>query len=393
MRVLFLTHAYPRDDADPVGSFILRLALALREHGVEVRVLAPSAPGLAAEEALHGIPVRRFRYATAKLETLAYTGTMSAQVRDSWGARIAMAGLLTAAGRRMAAELRSFRPDVVHAHWWFPSGLVASAFRRLWGTPLVTTLHGSDLRVARSVPGGGALFRGVAGASDVLTTVSRWLAAEARQLAPRVEAVVAPMPVAPDLFFPPSARARDRLLFVGKLTEQKGLHHLLRALSLMTARPRLDVVGAGRVDDRHLRELAVELGVADGITWHPLLRQAELAELYRAATAHVIPAIDEGLGLTAVESLLCETPVVAFESGGVVDAVLHERTGILVPPGDHVALARELDELLARDDQGASLGREGRRYALETFGGDAVARRYADVYARAAAGRRALTAR
>ena len=384
MRALYLTHAYPRDASDPVGSFVLRLAVALRDHGVEVRVLAPSAAGLAPDERLHGVPVRRFRYAPRKLETLAYTGTMTAQVRDSWAGRVAMAGLLAAAARAGAAEIRDFRPDVVHAHWWFPSGLVASGFRRLGRIPLVTTLHGSDLRVARSVPGGGAMFRAVARASDALTAVSRWLADEARQLAPRSEPVVAPMPVAAALFYPPATRARDRLLFVGKLTEQKGLQHLLRALSLMKARPRLDVVGAGRVDDRHLRQLAAELGVADRVVWHPLLPQQALADLYRAATAHVIPAIDEGLGLTAVESLLCETPVVAFRSGGVVDAVLHERTGLLVPPGDANALARALDDLLARDDQGASLGREGRRFALQTFGADAVARRYAEIYARAA---------
>lgn len=386
MRALFLTHAYPRDESDPVGSFVLRLALALRDHGVAVSVLAPSGPGLPGEESIGGIAVRRYRYATRKLETLAYTGTMTSQVRDSWGGRIAMAGLLAAGTKAAQAEIRRQRPDVLHAHWWFPSGLVAAGLRRLGGPPLVTTLHGSDLRVARAVPGGKALFRTVARASATLTTVSRWLAAEARTIAPDVEPLVAPMPVAPDLFHPSSSRARDRLLFVGKLTEQKGLHHLLHALSQMRAKPRLDVVGAGRVDDAHLRSLAVQLGVDAQVTWHPLLSQAALAELYGSATAHVIPAIDEGLGLTAVEALLCETPVVAFESGGVVDAVLHERTGILVPPGDQGALARELDELLARPDQGASLGREGRRYALETFGGSAVARRYAEVYARAAKG-------
>ncbi|HEU4721288.1 MAG TPA: hypothetical protein VFS59_07995, partial [Gemmatimonadaceae bacterium] len=104
MRVLFLAHAYPRYDADPVGSFVANLAVALRGRGVNVVVSAPSAPGLAAFEELGGIPVHRFRYAPARLETLAYTGTMGAQVRETASGKLAMLGYLLAA-RRAARRL------------------------------------------------------------------------------------------------------------------------------------------------------------------------------------------------------------------------------------------------------------------------------------------------
>jgi glycosyltransferase involved in cell wall biosynthesis len=99
-------------------------------------------------------------------------------------------------------------------------------------------------------------------------------------------------------------READLLLFVGKLTEQKGLARLLRAMTHMRVRARLAVVGAGRVDDSALRALARDLELDDRIEWLPLLTQPELAAQYRRATVHVVPALDEGLGLTAVESLL-----------------------------------------------------------------------------------------
>jgi len=123
-----------------------------------------------------------------------------------------------------------------------------------------------------------------------------------------------------------------------------------------------------------------ELGLDDRITWRPLLPQAELAVLYREATALVIPAVEEGLGLTAVEALLSETPVVAFASGGVTDAVVHEETGLLVRPGDAAALAAALDDLMTRPDRGAALGRAGRRRVLNTFSMEAVGKRYAELY-------------
>ena len=67
----------------------------------------------------------------------------------------------------------------------------------------------------------------------------------------------------------------------------------------------------------------------------------------------MVPSTDEGLGLVAVEAQLCETPVVGYESGGLTDIVQHDRTGLLVPPGNVEALAAVLDGLLDRPDRGA----------------------------------------
>ena len=377
MRALFLTHNYPRFHGDPVGSFVLRLAVALRAEGIEVHVVAPAAPDVPATDVIEGIPVTRFRYAPRRLETLAYTGTMGAQVRQFWKARLAMVGFLGAGYRSAMQVNRDFRADVIHAHWWFPGGLVARAVRARTGTPYVVTMHGSDVRLASSAPGAGSLYRTVSRRAAAMTTVSSWLAEQAMRLDPATKPEVAPMPVVTDLFHAGGERDPNRLLFIGKLTEQKGLHHLLRAMSLMRTRPHLDVVGAGRVQDDHMRRMARELGLDARITWHPILSQAELAERYRRATIHVIPAVDEGLGLTAVESLLSETPVIAFESGGIPDVVRDGQTGLLVRPGDVAQLAGSIDRLLEDRALQERLGVEGRKDAMQHFGSTSVARKYA----------------
>ncbi|HLF11570.1 MAG TPA: glycosyltransferase, partial [Gammaproteobacteria bacterium] len=141
------------------------------------------------------------------------------------------------------------------------------------------------------------------------------------------------------------------------------------------------------VDDTEIRRLADDLGVAHRINWMPLVSQRALADLYRSAAIHVIPAVDEGLGLTAVESLLCETPVVAFDSGGLPDIVLPEKTGLLVPVGDTAALAAALDRVLGDAELRTRLGRDGRQFALAQFGPDAAAQRYASILRDAAAKR------
>src|SRR4026208_101422 len=145
MKVLFLTHAFPRFEGDVAGSFLLRLASALGEEGGGLRVVAPWAPGFGDGAKLNGTGIDRFRYAPTKYETLAYGGNMAEQVRDSWGARLTLLGFLGAEFRSAARARREMQPDIVHAHWWFPSGLVGTWLSKLSHTPLVTTLHGTDV--------------------------------------------------------------------------------------------------------------------------------------------------------------------------------------------------------------------------------------------------------
>jgi len=82
----------------------------------------------------------------------------------------------------------------------------------------------------------------------------------------------------------------------------------------------------------------------------------------------------------AVEAQLCETPVIAFDSGGLPDIVQHDRTGVLVTTIDATALAAGITSLLDRPDRGAALGAAGRLHALATFAPESVAKRYTDVY-------------
>jgi glycosyltransferase involved in cell wall biosynthesis len=246
--------------------------------------------------------------------------------------------------------------------------------------PLVTTLHGSDVRLARTVAFSRPAFRHVMQHSAAVTAVSRWLAAEAAEVVSGTAPVVAPMPVATDLFSPDGGHRRNRLLFVGRLNKQKGIELLLHALSrIPDTSLGLDVIGGGE-DRDSLVELAGALGIAERVTWHGALPQPKLAEFYRTAAALVVPSVGEGLGLVAVEAQLCETPVVAFESGGLPDIVQHDRTGVLVHDVDAAALAAALVSLLARVDRGASLGAAARLHALATFAPESVARRYAEIY-------------
>jgi glycosyltransferase involved in cell wall biosynthesis len=382
IRALFVSHAFPRHADDLPGNFVLRLAAALRDQGVEVTALAPSAHGLAAEEDVAGVRVRRYRYAPRRAETLAYAGDMHVRAASPAGA-LAAAGLL-AAGTRAARRLGR-DADVVHAHWSVPGGVQALLAGR---RPLVTTVHGTDVRLAGANPVVRTLVARALAASAVVTTVSAWLADQVKRIAPQAagRVRVAPMPVDERLFTPPPAGApREGLLFVGRLDRQKGTADAIRALPLLTGKAAdlpLRVVGAGP-EEEPLRNLAGALGVTGRVTWEPPLPPHELAERYRAAAALVVPSRAEGLGLVAVEGQLCGTPVVAAAAGGLLDVVKDGRTGRTFRPGDPGSLARAVSGLLTEPYEAELLAEHARAAALTRFGTRSAAATYAAVYGEA----------
>jgi glycosyltransferase involved in cell wall biosynthesis len=383
LRVVFLAHAFPRWEGDPTGGFLLRLATALAAEGVRVAAVAPAAEGLAAAERLDGIPVRRYRYAPARAQRLAYAGEMHRRAASPGGA-LALAGLLGAGALALRRVGRG--ADLVHAHWWFPAGVQAMAART--GLPLVTTLHGTDARLAQSRPAARAACARVLRASARVTAVSGWLATQAAGFAPDLagRVAVAPMPV-DDLAFSsgPADRPRDELLFVGRLDRQKGAEVALCALARLTgpaAALPLRVVGTGP-EAAALRRLAGELGVAGRVRWEGQLPQAELADRYRRAAALVVPGRDEGLGLVAVEGQLSGAPVVAAASGGLLDVVADGHTGRTFPPGQPDAVARAVEAVLADPAGTARMAEEARKRAAARFAPAGAARTYAAVYAEA----------
>ena len=286
--------------------------------------------------------------------------------------------------------------DVVHAHWWFPAGLALwpGGIGRGAAPPLVITMHGSDVRLARSLKPAHMLMRRVLGRARVVTAVSRWLADEARQIATSATVHVAPMPVDTDRFSPASAhtstdvspadsalvtRERARVLFVGRLNAQKGAADLIDALARTVHEVSCDIVGDGP-DREALEQSARSLGVESRITWHGALTAEQLPALYRSALVTVMPSREEGLGLVAVESQLCGTPVIGYASGGLPDVVNPDAGGTLVSTGDTAALARAIDSMADAPEHAASLGMRARAHVAELFSEKRVAKRYLEFY-------------
>jgi len=384
MRVLVVTHNYPRYAGDPAGAFVARLARAAQEQGNDVRVVAPHAPGIAETQCDDGVQVLRFRYAPEPLERVGYTGELHRRALVSPALVLGLAPFLMAFRRAIGRELRTFRPALVHAHWWLPGGWLTPRH----AVPYIVTCHGSDVRLLDRAPFR-RLARPVFAHAAAVTTVSRFLASDIQRafptLATRIE--VAPMPVDVEHFASGATTRRaqpPRILYAGNLLESKGVAVLVHAFHQLRQRGlacQLRVLGEGPAE-RMLHALARRLGVFDDIQWSRFVPQSAMPAEYGASTVTVLPTLGqaEGLGLTLVEALLAGCAVVGTPAGGIPEVVVHEQTGLLARSGDAADLAAQIERLLTDDVLRLRLVREGQARVRATFAPARAAERFLDLY-------------
>jgi starch synthase len=170
------------------------------------------------------------------------------------------------------------------------------------------------------------------------------------------------------------------VLFVGRITHQKGLSTLLAAAPALEGAQLVLVAGAPDTEElaRETEEAVAQLG--DAVWIEQMLPQDEVVELLSHATVFACPSIYEPLGIVNLEAMACGTAVVASRVGGIPEVVAPGETGLLVPPGDPDALARAINELVAAPERAQMMGEAGRRRAIDEFGWDRIAEQTARLY-------------
>ena len=389
MRVDLLTREYPPEVYGGAGVHVEYLARELRRL-VDVRVHCMGAPRDEQGVTAYGVPGDLVS-ANPALRTLGTDLPMAAGCAGS---------------------------ALVHSHTWYANlaGHVASLLHEV---PHVMSAHSLEpLRPwkAEQLGGGYALSswveRTAVEAADAVIAVSAGMRDDLLRCYPDVDPdrvhvvhngidteeyqpdtgtdVLAKHGIDPD---------RPSVLFVGRITRQKGLPHLLRAAVSLDPSVQL-VLCAGAPDtDEILAEVSVLVDelrkTRDGVVWiEEMVPKPEVVQLLTHATVFACPSVYEPMGIVNLEAMACETPVVATSTGGIPEVVAAGETGLLVPieqvtdgsgtPLDPAAfeadLATALSELLADPQRANAMGVAGRRRAIESFSWAAIATRTLDLY-------------
>jgi glycogen synthase len=395
VRALILTNEFPPDIYGGAGVHVDELTRHLRE--------------------LVELDVRTFGGASADEPGWRVRGYAAAHELD--GAPEQLRPVLGALSRDLAMVADPAVADVVHVHTWYThfAGLLA---RAAYGIPLVLTVHSLEpLRPwKREQLGGGYdvsawVERTAIETADAVVAVSRETRADVLRLFDVDEERVHVIHngIDADFYRPdPGTDALERhgidpavpyVLFVGRITRQKGITHLVRAIHHLD--PGIGVVLCAGQPDTPQIAAEMERGVAEAraersnVVWIPEMVSREAArQLYSHAAVFCCPSVYEPFGIINLEAAACQTPVVASAVGGIPEVVVDGETGLLVPvelraddpmsPIDpdrfELNLAGAINALMKDPASREVMGLAGRRRAVEHFSWGAIARQTADLY-------------
>lgn len=325
-------------------------------------------------------------------------------------------GALDAFHRSLAMAKDNLDADVVHCHTWY-TDMAGFLAKKLWGVPLVLTIHSLEpLRPWKAEQLGNGYYlsswmeRTSIEDADALVAVSQETRADILRLfsvAPKKVHVIHNGTDLNEFHKVPGVSGlrrfgvdpeRPYVLFVGRITRQKGIIHLVNAIPWL--HPSLQVVLCANTPDtseigQEMRErIAAVSAQREGVTWiSEVIPREELIQFYSHATVFCCPSVYEPFGIINLEAMACEVPVVASAVGGIPEVVVPGETGLLVDlklkegtfePVDPAQFSRDLAAAINKVALDPALsewmGKNGRKRVEEHFSWAAIARKTLDLY-------------
>lgn len=400
MKICFIASTYPKHESDGSARFIRSLAEGVAGWGHQVHVLIPYRSDL--DLSGNRVVVHTFRYAwPASLEVMGYANAMHSDTRLRPISYILAPAFAASEAAALLDLQRRYQFDVIHAHWIIPNGVVATEVAQRIRRPLVVSLHGSDIFVARKNAILGAIaaraFRrcaAVTACSLELKTGAMALSADPQKLH------LIPWGADPDVFQTAAetrlttrrrlglSSSQPTILSLGRLVRKKGIAYLIQAMPrVLAAVPDTVCLVAGDGPERsHLEGLSQSLGVAQQVRFLGGVAWPTTPDLLAACDVFVAPSIHDengnvdGLPTTIPEAMAAGRPVIATRVAGVELAVEHSVHGLLIDEKDAAGLAQALILVLSQPQVGALLGNNARQRVEAGLNWREVARQFVAIY-------------
>jgi glycogen synthase len=350
--------------------------------GHEVHVVTPEMPGASQEDSDLGVLVHRVPIETPTPTFQTWVMMMNHYLAKRVG--------------RLVNETGDF--DIVHVHDWLvqPSGAETKAFRR---TKMISTLHSLEYRRSGGIN---------TPESNMVDSMEWWITFESERIivcsasmkqdtlnrfqVPENKIRIIPIGVDSEKYMkyrPDRDRIKSKygvnqgeklVLFVGRLTQQKGCEYLIRAIPQISKqfKSALVIVGEGS----YRGELEIMARSVDGqkIRFTGFLPDDDLSELLLCADVLVVPSLYEPFGVVALEAMAAGLPVVASNVDGLVEVIVHERNGVLVYPRDSSSIAWGVSKVFSDQIYAKKLVENAKRDILARFTWNAVAKMTLDAY-------------
>jgi glycosyltransferase involved in cell wall biosynthesis len=330
LKILWLTSSFPRYEDDSASVFLYHLATAISKQELELHILTPDHIAASRYRKNKNTHIYTFRYFFPRgLQKLAYGSGILPNLKSQPWLLLQVPFFLLSLCFSTARLLIKLKPDVIHAHWIFPMGTIASFLGKLFRIPAIITAHGSDSFALQ-----GSILSNLKQWSirncSAWTSNTQATAHAAGQNLPKPHII----PMGIDYRkFSSGNRLKIKatlpekmlvLLFIGRLIKNKGVFDLVNAYALLPDEIKkktvLWLIGEGS-DRGAVSRLSTRLKIDHKITFLGQIPNDRLPDYYAAADIFIAPSLAEGQGVILLEAMASHTPVIATATGGIPEVI------------------------------------------------------------------------
>lgn len=398
--LLVFASTFPRWKNDTNPPFVYELSKRLTDE-FDVHVLAPSFPGAKDYEVMDKMQVHRFHYFFKKYEKLAGSGGILPTLKKNKWFFGQVPFFMAAEFFALKKLVKQIKPDIIHSHWIIPQGFVTALVHKLTGVPYVVTTWGGDMFVFKKKGILASFLKGLyaftLNNSKKSTTVNTTFLLEMKSIIKdQKKAIYLPNGTDTSLFSPSK---KDKLLnkkyniqgpfllFVGRLTEKKGIEYLIQAMKevvRVNKSAKLLIVGAGD-KEKDLKLLSSNLDLGNNILFTGPIQNKELPRFYASADLFIAPSITtkqgdrEGFPTVFIEAMASGTPILTTKIDGIKDIIVNEKNGFIVDQRSSKQLAERINHLIKSKSKLSSMKKSATQLAKSYYDWKIVSNGYTEV--------------
>ena len=379
LKILFISHVYPRFFGDSMGCHVHRLSESFVKAGNQVFVLAPHSKNLKRNQQMHGVDIKRYKYFYESGQDLCYSHSFKKKISSFLG-MIKLFFLILSCTKEIYKLLDEKKIDVIHAHWSFPSGIIVFLFSYFRKIKWFVSFHGADLRLLDN----GllrALTKKIISRCNGVTTVSSNAMPHYFSKIQNNSCSI-PMPIEDEFFFNPKKKKIKSNIFtfltVASLTPTKKINDSIKAFKLIkdhNPNIKMQIIGDGPEKEK-LYSLVKTLNLQDSISFLKHVPSKKIVEVYDSADAFLLVSEGEGLGVSVAEALSRNIPVILTNDAGLKDYKSYNP--YYVELNNIENLAKKMDEVINRGSVNINLNIANT--IKSKFSGAEVTKNFLDFY-------------
>lgn len=380
--VLVTATTFPRYKNDNQPNFVKDLSKELYKNGLNVHILVPHDYGLKPDEEFDGLHVHRFIYFLPRLEKVVYGGLLP-NIKKNKFLILQLPFLFLFQLVGIIRLVKKYKINSVHSHWLFPQGLSGAITKKIFNIKHILTIHGSDLFTFLKIPLGKFLIRFVIKNTDYVTCVNNEIKNKIKSLININKISVITMGVNTKEF-KNKFKFNNKVLFLGRLADKKGVGYLLEAAKILKNRDIKFLIAGDGPLRKELENFVNINKLQDKVKFLGYVHGKEKIDLIKSCGIFIIPSIEtrygdqEGLPVSLLEAMAASKSIITTKVGGIKDIIRNNHNGILIKEKNPKEIINAINRLTKNKKLGEKIALNARRDILD-YDWEKIGKKYYNV--------------